>query len=130
MRYRMDAATVFTRFHEAWSAGDLDTIRELSDPEIVARPVHGMLFTQAEYVGPDGIVQWFSEMTDPYESFDAIVEEIHPTPEGVVGFLHLVGHRADQDFDARVASFAEVRDGRIASIVARDIWDVREELGV
>jgi ketosteroid isomerase-like protein len=126
----MDAAQVFTRFHEAWSAGDLDTVRELSDPAIVARPVHGMLFSQLEYIGRDGIVQWFEEMTDPYDSFDTIVEEVHTTPDGVVGFLHLVGHRGGQDFDARVASFCEVREGRITSLVARDIWDVKEELGV
>jgi ketosteroid isomerase-like protein len=126
----MDDATVFTRFHEAWSAGDLEAALELADPEVVARPVHGILFSRPEYVGRDGLAQWFQEMTGPWDSFDAIVEEVHPTPEGVVGFLHLVGHRGDEVFDARVASFCEVRDGRIASLTARDIWDVREELGV
>ena len=88
------------------------------------------LFSQSEYHGRDGMAQWFTEMTEPWERFEAIVEEVHPTPDGLVGFLHLVGHRDGAVFDARVASFCEVRDGRIASLVARDIWDAREELGV
>jgi ketosteroid isomerase-like protein len=69
-------------------------------------------------------------MTAPWESFEARVEEVHSTDDGVVGFLHLIGHRDDGLFDARVASFCEIRDGRISSLVARDIWDAKEELGV
>jgi ketosteroid isomerase-like protein len=126
----MDAAAIFTRFHEAWSAGDLDTALTLADPGVVARPVHGPLFTQPEYRGHDGLRRWFEEMNEPWESFETRVEEVHATEAGVVGFLHLVGHRDDSAFDARVASFCEIRDGRIVSLVARDIWDVREELGV
>jgi ketosteroid isomerase-like protein len=126
----MDAPAIFTRFHEAWTAGDVETVLALADPEVVARPVHGPLFTQSEYHGHDGLRQWFAEMTDPWESFEALVEEVHPTDEGVVGFLHLVGHRDDAVFDARVASFVAIRDGRITSVTARDIWDVKEELGV
>ena len=126
----MDAPAIFTRFHEAWTDGDIDAALELADPSVVARPVHGPLFTQSEFRGHDGLRRWFAEMTDPWESFEARVEEIHPTDDGVVGFLHLVGHRDDASFDARVASFCAIQDGRITSIVARDIWDVREELGV
>jgi ketosteroid isomerase-like protein len=126
----MDAPAIFTRFHEAWTDGDLETVLELADPEVVARPVHGPLFTQSEYHGHAGLRQWFEEMTEPWESFEARVEEVHPTDDGVVGFLRLVGHRADSEFDARVASFVVIRDGRIMSVTARDIWDVKEELGV
>jgi ketosteroid isomerase-like protein len=126
----MDAAAIFTRFHDAWSAGDLATVRELADPEIVVRPVHGLLFSKPEYRGLEDLALWFDEMTGPWDGFDANVEEVHQTPEGVVGFLHLVGHRGEELFDARVASFCEVRDGRITRITARDIWDVKEEMGV
>jgi ketosteroid isomerase-like protein len=126
----MDAATLFRRFHEAWTAGDLDAVLALVHPDIVARPVHGILFSAAEYRGPEGIARWYHEMTDPWESYETIVEEVHDTPEGVVGFLHLVGHRGDAEFDARVASFCEVRDEKIVALTARDIWDVKEELGV
>jgi ketosteroid isomerase-like protein len=125
----MDEAQIFNRFHEAWSAGDLETVLELTDPEAIARPVHVPLFSQSEYRGRDGMAQWYTEMTEPWERFEAIVEEVHPTPGGLIGFLHLVGHREGAVFDARVASVCEMRDGRISSLVARDIWDVKEELG-
>src|SRR6185312_12296990 len=40
-----EGATLFRRFHEAWSRGDLATVRTLVDPDVVARPLHGLLFT-------------------------------------------------------------------------------------
>ena len=125
----MDDVEVFRRFHEAWTRGDLETVLELADPEIVARPVHGWLFTQLEYHGHDGLRQWHREMTEPFDRFETIVEDVHRTPPGVTGFLHLVGHRGADAMDARVASVAEFRDGRILTLTARDIWDVQEELG-
>ena len=126
----MDDTDVFRRFHEAWTAGDFEQVLEYADPEIVARPVHGWLFTRLEYHGHEGLLQWYREMTEPFDSFEAIVEDVHRTPSGVTGFLHLVGHRGVDAMDARVASVAEFRDGRIVALTARDIWDVREELGV
>ena len=65
----MDAATLFRRFHEAWTAGDLDAVLDLVDPDIVARPVHGILFSAPEYRGREGIARWYHEMTDPWESY-------------------------------------------------------------
>jgi len=125
----MDDVDIFKRFHEAWTDGDLERALELADPEIVARPVYGWLFTQLEYRGHEGLTQWFHEMKDPWDRFETIVQDVHRTPEGVIGFLRLVGHRGDEALDARVASVAEFRDGRILSITARDVWDVEEELG-
>jgi ketosteroid isomerase-like protein len=124
----MDDEAVFRRFHEAWTAGEIDRVLALADPAIVVRPIHGLLYTRAEYRGHDGLAQWFAEMTEPWERFDAIVEEIHHTTDGLVGFLHLVGRRGGEAFDARVASVCQVRDELIVSLIARDIWDMREEL--
>src|SRR4051812_39686676 len=126
----MDDVEIFRRFHEAWTEGDLERVLEIADPEIVARPVHGWLFTQLEYRGHDGLRQWYREMTDPWDSFETNVQDVHRTPGSVTGFLHLVGRRGEEVLDARVASVAEFRDGRIVSLTARDVWDVEEELGV
>ena len=124
----MDQGEVFRRFHEAWSERDLERVLELSDPEIVCRPIFGTLFSRLEYHGHDGVEQWFREMHDPWDGFETVVEEVHRTPDGVVGFLHLVGHRGEEVFDARVASFAEIREGRIAALTARDVWEAQEAL--
>jgi ketosteroid isomerase-like protein len=121
-------AEVFTRFHEAWTAGDLPTVLELADPDIVVRPVHRIMFTQSEFRGHDGLVQWYEEMTGPWDSFETLVEEVHLRGDQLVGFVHLVAYADDQALDARVASICEVRDERIVSLIARDIWDVKDEL--
>ena len=70
----MDDAAVFRRFHEAWTAGDLQEVLALADPEIVARPVHGWLFSRLEYRGLDGLRQWYEEMTGPWERYEVLVE--------------------------------------------------------
>ena len=82
---------MFRRFHEAWTSGDLPTVLDLVDPAIVARPLQRALFTRSEFRGTDGIVDWYHEMTDPWDRFEARVEDARPTPTGTVGLLTVVG---------------------------------------
>jgi ketosteroid isomerase-like protein len=100
----------------------------LVDPEIVARPLHGILFTRSEFHGRDGIREWYREMTGPWDRFEAVVEEAHPTPSGAVGLLRVVGYRGDEDFFARVGVVCEVREGRILTLTARNAGDVEREI--
>ena len=67
-------------------------------------------------------------MTDPWDRFEAVVEEAHPTPTGAVGLLRVVGYRGDDDFHARVGVVCEVRDGRIVALTARNAGDVEKEI--
>jgi ketosteroid isomerase-like protein len=122
-----DLAT-FRRFHEAWTAGDLETVLSLVEPEVVARPLHGLLFTQMEFVGRDGIREWHRQMTEPYDRFDALVEEVHEIPAGVAGLLTVVGYRGGEGLHARVGVVCEMRDGRIATLTARNAGDVEAEI--
>jgi ketosteroid isomerase-like protein len=122
-----DLAT-FRRFHEAWTAGDLETVLSLVEPDVVARPLHGLLFTRMEYRGREGIADWHREMTEPYDRFEAIVEEVHERPPGVAGLLTLVGHRGGEALHARVGVVCEMRDARIATLTARNAGDVEREL--
>jgi ketosteroid isomerase-like protein len=116
------------RFHEAWTAGDLDTVLSLVTPDVVARPLHGILFTQSEYHGRDGITQWYREMTGPYDRFEAIVDEVHGHPAGVAALLTLVGYHGGEGLHARVGVICEIRDGCIASLTARNLGDVEAEV--
>jgi ketosteroid isomerase-like protein len=123
-----DNVEVFCRFHEAWTSGDLAAVLEVVDPEIVARPLHGILFTRSEFHGYDGIRDWYREMTEPWERFEAVVEEAHPTPTGAVGLLRVAGFRGGEDFFARVGVVCEMRDGRILTLTARNVGDVEREI--
>lgn len=121
-------ATVFRRFHEAWTRGDLETVLSLVDDDVVAHPLHGALFTRMEFRGREGIAQWYHEMTDPWDRFEAIVEEARETPEGAIGVLVVVGYRGEQGFHARVGVVCEMQDGRIATLDARNAGEVEARL--
>jgi len=119
---------VLRRFHEAWTRGDLPEVLSLVDDDIVIHPLHGAMFTRMEFRGHDGITDWYHEMTDPWERFEAIVEEAAPTPKGAIGLLRVVGYRGEQGFHARVGVVIEMRDGRIASLTARNASEVEKRL--
>jgi ketosteroid isomerase-like protein len=118
----------FRRFHAAWTAGDLDTALDCVDADVVVRPLHGLLFTKMEFRGHDGIREWYHEMTEPYDRFEALVEEVHDNRGGVTGLLTLVGYRGGEGLHARVGVVCEMRDGRIATLTARNAGDVEKEL--
>jgi ketosteroid isomerase-like protein len=122
-----DLAT-FRRFHEAWSGGDLETVLDCVERDVVAYPLHGLLFTRMEFRGHEGIREWYHEMTDPFDRFEAVVEEVHEHPRGVAGLLKLVGYRGGEGLHARVGVVCEMRDGRIATLTARNAGDVEAEI--
>jgi ketosteroid isomerase-like protein len=124
-----DGATVFRRFHEAWTDGDLETVLMLVDDDVVARPLHGVMFTRMEFRGRAGIADWYHEMTDPWDRFEALVEDVHETPDGVKGTLRVLGYRGEDGFHARVGVVCDVRDGRIVELTVRNVGDVEQELG-
>src|SRR3954451_13440679 len=108
-----DRAT-FRRFHEAWTEGDLHAVLECVDPDVVVHPLHGLLFTRMEFRGRDGILEWYREMTEPYDRFEALVEEEHEHPQGVAGLPTLIASRDGEGLHARVGVVFEMRDERIA----------------
>jgi ketosteroid isomerase-like protein len=122
-----DRAT-FRRFHEAWTVGDLDAVLDCVDPDVVVHPLHGLLFTRMEFRGREGILEWYREMTGPYDRFEALVEEVHGHPKGVAGLLTLIGYRGGEGLHARVGVVCEMRDGRIATLTARNAGDVEAEI--
>ncbi len=119
---------VIHRFHEAWTAGDLHAALELVHPDVVVHPLHGILYSRMEYHGHEGIKEWYREMTEPWDRYEAIVEDAREIPDGVIGTLRLVGYRGDQPFHARVGGVFGVRDGRIVSMTARNVGDVEDEM--
>jgi len=120
---------VFRRFHEAWTEGDLDDVLALVEPDVVARPLHGLLFTRMEFHGRDGIADWYREMTEPWDRFEAIVDDVQERPPAcVAGLLTVIGYRGGEGFHARVGVVCELRDGRIATLTARNVGDVEDEM--
>jgi ketosteroid isomerase-like protein len=123
-----EGEAVFRRFHEAWTEGELHDVLELVEPDVVARPLHGLLFTKMEFRGRDGIADWYREMTDPWERFEALVEDVQERPGGVAGLLTVIGYRGGEGFHARVGVVCKLRNGRIATLTARNAGDVEDEM--
>ena len=67
-------------------------------------------------------------MTEPYDRFEALVEEVHEHPKGVAGLLTLIGYRGGEGLHARVGVVCEMRDERIAKLTARNAGDVEAEI--
>ena len=122
------SVAVLRRFHEAWTRGDMPAVLALVEEDVVVHPLHGALFTKMEFRGHEGIEEWYREMTDPWDRFEAIVEDARATPAGAIGILRIVGYRGEQGFHARVGVVCEMRDGRIAALDARNAGEVEKRL--
>src|SRR3954447_10462825 len=121
-------AETFRRFHELWTDGDLAGALELVDDDVVARPIHGVLYSRSEYRGHAGLEEWFAEMTGPWERYEVLVEEVSDAPDGVLGILRLVGHRHGEALHARVGVECVLRDGKIVVLVARDAGELAAQM--
>jgi ketosteroid isomerase-like protein len=118
------------RFYAAWTAGDLPGMLEQVDPAVEAEPVLGLLYERPTYRGHSGIADWFEEVADLWDDFEARVEATHPVDGGVVALLRLVATTRGRSSDARIAVVCTFRDGRILSFRGRDREELLEELGL
>jgi ketosteroid isomerase-like protein len=118
------------RFYAAWTASDLPAMLALSDPDIEAQPVLGLLYKRPSYRGHPGITQWFEEVVDLWDDFEPQVEDAREVDGSVVAFLRLIAHTGGRTSDARIAVVCKVDDGRIVSIRGRDRDELAEELGI
>jgi ketosteroid isomerase-like protein len=117
-------------YYAAWSRGDLAAMLERAHPELVAEPTLGVLYDHSVYRGHEGIRSWFDEIAGRWESFDPHVDEVREAGDRVIAFIHLTAQRHGKPFDARFAVEHTFRDGRMATLYGRDLWEVREELGL
>ena len=124
------ACALFHRFHEAWTDGDLAAVLAMTDPDVVVHPLHGVMYSQTEFRGHDGMRTWYGEMTEPWERFEALVEHVVDTEAGATGVVRMVAHRDGEGLFARIGVDMEVRDGRVAALTARDVEDLEAELGI
>jgi uncharacterized protein len=61
---------------EAWSAGDMDALRELHDADAIVRPAEGWP-EPGPFVGREAVMRWYEQLR---ETFDInAVEEISDT---------------------------------------------------
>ena len=117
-------------YYAAWSRGDLEGMLARADPDIDMQPTLGVLYDHSSYHGHAGVRAWFDEVAGRWQEFDPAVEEIHEDDGRVIAFICLSATRNERKTAARIAVEHELRDGRIATLIGHDYWEVREELGL
>ena len=56
---------------DAWTAGDMEAVRDLYDPDVVVRPLEGWP-EPGPFVGREAVMRWFEQLR---ETWDADVNE-------------------------------------------------------
>ena len=110
----------------AWNLGDMDALRELYDPDAIARPLENSL-DQGLAVGRDAILRQFErtrealdhDVLEPVTEFTAIADHV------VVRYLWQgTGHGPDMNMDMTL--IYTIRRGRIFEV--EFFWDYAEAL--
>jgi ketosteroid isomerase-like protein len=117
---------VVRAFFEAWNAGDMDAVRELYDPEVIARTAEGWP-ERGPYVGRDVVMRWFTQLRETWDA-DTVVPDgdfIHAADHVAVKYLWRGAGRGP-DLEMRGTIVFTVRNGRILG--HEFFWDHAEAL--
>lgn len=112
---REENVALLKRGYEAFGKADLDTIRNMSaSNEIWHTP--GYPPFRAEYTGPDGVVEYLTElMTSTEGTFKSEPETFAADDTGHVLVLeHVTATRKGRTLDTHVVHDYRVEDGKIA----------------
>jgi ketosteroid isomerase-like protein len=52
---------------EAWNAGDMDALREMHDPDVIARPPEGWP-EPGPYAGREAVMRWFEQLRETWDA--------------------------------------------------------------
>jgi uncharacterized protein len=106
-------ADIVMRGIDAYNAGDVETMLELTDPEVTMVPVRSLL-EGGEYRGHEGIRRFMTDMDEDWESRRVEVEEILDTDDGVLvlGTFAATG-RSGTEVSYPVAWHSRYRDGKL-----------------
>jgi uncharacterized protein len=113
---RDDNLTLVKRGYEAFSKGDLDTVREMMAPDCVWRtPGYGPF--RAEYTGPDEVIEYFTSLAELSEgTFKSEPEAFFADDERTVALVRNTGTRKGKVMDTYVIHVFRVRDGKLFEV--------------
>ncbi len=105
------------RAHEALSAGAIDDLITLCDPDF-RLDMSDRVFNPAVYEGHDGIRAFYGEVMDVWESFTWEVTEVEEHDGVVVALLRSTGkaRASGMELDRRSAMVWRIEQGRAMSL--------------
>jgi ketosteroid isomerase-like protein len=111
---------------EAWNAGDMDSLRELYDPDVIMRPPEGFP-EPGPYVGREAFMRQFEQMRETWDAdaLELISDFIDAADRVAVRFIWRGAGRGPE-FNMEITGVYTVRKGRI--LVAEYFLDHAEAL--
>ena len=107
--------------HEAWNTGDRERLRELHDPDVIARSLEGWP-EPGPFVGREAVMRQFDQLQDTWEinKVDPVGAFIDVADRVVVRVIWRgVGRGPDSNME--MTSVFTLRDGKIFAI--EYFWD-------
>jgi ketosteroid isomerase-like protein len=112
--------------YEVWNAGDMETLRELYDPDIELSAAEGWP-EPGPYVGRDAVMRQWEQMRDTWDTdaFELTGDFIHAADRVAVSFIwHGAGHGPEANIVG--TGVYTVRKGKICGIEL--FWNQEEAL--
>jgi ketosteroid isomerase-like protein len=111
---------------EAWNAGDMETWRDLYDPDVVLRPAEGWP-EPGPFVGRDAVMFWIGQLRETWD-VDALVPVGDPIDAGdrVIARFFWRGAGSGPEMNLDLTAVFTLRKGRI--FYQEFFWDYAEAL--
>ena len=110
----------------AWNAGDMDALRELHDPDVIARPVEGWP-EPGPYMGREAVMRWFEQLRETWDAdaLELISDFIDVGDRVAVRWIwHGAGHGPEANVEA--TSVLTVRKGKVIGV--EQFWERADAL--
>ncbi len=110
---RTDNVALMERGFEAFTTGDLDTVRGMSAADCVWHTA-GAGWMAPEYKGPDGVIEYLTALFEESEgTFKDEPEAFFGEEDRVVVLEHVTADRAGKHLDTHVMHVFEIHDGKV-----------------
>src|SRR6476620_7529476 len=112
----------------ARNAGDMDALRELHDPDVIARPVEGWP-EPGPYMGREAVMRWFEQLRETWDAdaLELISDFIDVGDRVAVRWIwHGAGHGPEANVEA--TSVLTVRKGKVIGV--EQFWERDDALEV
>ena len=115
---------------EAWNAGDMDTVREMYDPDVIVRPRDGWP-EPGPFVGREAVMRSFEQLREAWDADTLAPLSFVDAGDRVVVRMVWRGEGHGPDLNMEVTNVFTVRKGKIFGMESfRDHADALEALGL
>ena len=116
---------------EAWNAGDMDAVRALYDPNVIARPFEDWP-EPGPYMGRDAVMRWFEQLRETWDAdaIELISDFIDVGNRVAVRWIwHTAGSGPEANIEA--TTVCTLRRGKILDVdYFRDYVEALEAMGL